>query len=760
VRRLRVNDDTPDGTYRILFDQSSMPLWVVAEETEEFLAVNDAVVAKYGWSRKELLCMRASDLLCHGEPLSSRAEYREYVPEGRPGVAVTGPHRHRRKDDARLDVRIEATRVTFEGRACLLCTVIDETGRRRLEERLEDSDRLWRALVDASPDVVLIVDPKGTVLFVNRVRTPFVGRTVVGAKIWDFAVDDSEARIRPVLRKLVETREAMRYEGPGLPAPDGTKLWYEVCAIPVVIDGSVERILWTATDITVRRIAVEKLAFQAALLSQVSQPVVATDGTGHVTYWSGAAERLYGWTQAEVLGKDVTELLRTKWLDPSGREGLIASVRATDAWQGELGHVTKRGEEIVVEVSVRLQRDEKHAVVGTIAVMSDVTARKSLEGQLRQSQKLEAIGLLAGGVAHDFNNLLAIIMGFSESSMRKLPPGHPIAEELREVIEAARRGGELTRKLLAFSRKQVMRPGALDVHTAVESFTRLLQRVVGEDVEVCVEREEGALVVRADDVQLEQVLLNLCTNARQAMPEGGRLLLRTRAAPLDAAFVARHPWSRAGSFAEIIVSDTGVGMDEATRARMFEPFFTTKPEGTGLGLATAYGIVQQHGGFVNVESAPGAGTTFRVYLPIVSGSAAHVASKARAVAEGARGDELILLAEDEPSLRLLVTTTLQNLGYRVIATGDGEEAVREFGLRSADIALAVLDVVLPRLDARQAYEQMRIIRPDVKVLFMTGYAPESTRMGALLKGAKIPLLEKPFLPSALAERVRGAIDGA
>jgi CheY-like chemotaxis protein len=228
----------------------------------------------------------------------------------------------------------------------------------------------------------------------------------------------------------------------------------------------------------------------------------------------------------------------------------------------------------------------------------------------------------------------------------------------------------------------------------------------------------------------------------------------------DEAFVARHPWSRVGTFAEIVVSDTGVGMDDATRAHVFEPFFTTKREGTGLGLATVYGIVQQHGGFVHVESVPGAGTTFRVFLPSSHDATPVVESRPSARHHGgARGHESILLAEDEPSLRLLCTSTLSELGYRVIPTGDGEEAVREYAQRSKDIALVVMDVVMPRLDAREAYERMRGIRPDVKVLFTTGYAPESTRLAELMLAQRMPILEKPFTPQALAAKVRSAIDG-
>jgi CheY-like chemotaxis protein len=243
------------------------------------------------------------------------------------------------------------------------------------------------------------------------------------------------------------------------------------------------------------------------------------------------------------------------------------------------------------------------------------------------------------------------------------------------------------------------------------------------------------------------------------MPGGGRLRLRTGSTSFDDAFVRRNPWARAGSFAELAVADTGVGMDEATQARAFEPFFTTRPEGTGLGLATVYGIVQQHRGFVHLESSPRAGTTFRVYLPLATSESLpppSLSPQPRDIGRGGR--ELILLAEDEPSLRALVVATLSSIGYRVIATGDGEEALGEFERRSGDISLVVLDVVMPRMDACTAYERMRAIRPDVRVLFVTGYAPESTRLGEILRGAHGHLLEKPFTPQTLSAKVRRILD--
>jgi PAS domain S-box-containing protein len=618
---------------------------------------------------------------------------------------------------------------------------------------------LWRALVEASPDVVLVVDPSGTILFANRLERYFMAGGIVGRKIWEFAVGDAVERLQSKLREVVETRKALYYENAGLRS-DGSPGWYDVRAIPVIVEGVIDRIVWSSTDVSERKNAAERLAVQAQILDQVSQPVIATTIDETISYWNEAAERAFGHAAKDAVGQHASRLLRTRWA-PGALEALTEALRSSkSAWQGEMTVHAKNGDIVVVDASVCLVRDEAGVPLHGLTVMQDVTVRRRLEEQLRQSQKMEAIGLLAGGVAHDFNNLLAVILGFSELAARKLPPGHPVASQLSEVFEAARRGGELTRKLLAFSRKQIIQLRPVDVGAQVEDFTRMIQRIVGEDVELVVERWPETLAVRADPTQLEQVLLNLCTNARQAMPEGGKLALSTRAVELDDVFAARHPWARAGSFAEITVTDTGVGMDAATQARIYEPFFTTKREGTGLGLATVYGIVQQHGGFLGVESAPGAGTTFRVYLPRTTDMThATKTNGASAPAPGElRGTEVILVAEDEPSLRALVTITLTDLGYHVIATRDGAEAVREFESHAADIDLVVLDVVMPRLDAREAYERIRVIRPDVRVLFTTGYAPASTRLAQLLESGKVPVLEKPFTPVALAAKVRSAID--
>jgi PAS domain S-box-containing protein len=493
-----------------------------------------------------------------------------------------------------------------------------------------------------------------------------------------------------------------------------------------------------------------------ALVEHGTDCIVVIGEDDAIQYASPALLRSLGYEVHEMVGVSATSFLHPE--DAPSVDGIRDSP-AGDCVHGTVRLRHKDGSWRWHEGTARnLLADP--AVRAYVCNRRDVTERRQLEEQLRQSQKMEAVGLLAGGVAHDFNNLLAAILGFAELGMRKLEEPHPVRSHLREVVEAARRGAELTRKLLAFSRKQLIQPCPVDVHESVAGFTRLFQRLLGEDVELVVERSPAPVVVLVDPVQLEQVLLNLCTNARQAMPGGGQLRLSTRRLEIDESFVQRHPWSRVGSFAEIAVSDTGVGMDEQVRIRIFEPFFTTKPEGTGLGLATVYGIVEQHGGFVHVRSSRADGTTFLVYLPEAVGTAVRSSVPPSSPEHRrAHGDEQILLAEDEPALRRLVTATLTDLGYRVIATGDGEQAVLEFERCPQDIALVVLDVVMPRLGAREAYERMRAIRPDVKVLFTTGYAPESTRLAELLASEHCPVLEKPFTTHGLAAKVRLAIDG-
>ena len=491
------------------------------------------------------------------------------------------------------------------------------------------------------------------------------------------------------------------------------------------------------------------------LFDAIPLPIVVWEGaTGRYLAVNDSAVKKYGWSRDEFLQMTIFDVRSPE--DAARLKEEIKALHSQNFSAGVWTHLNRAGEAFDVDVTT-------HAVEfagrsARLAVLDDVTERRRLEEQLRQSQKMEATGLLAGGVAHDFNNLLGVVIGATELA-RRTSPSLVGSAYLDEIDAAAKRGAELTRKLLAFSRKQVLKVRALDLGATIGEFVPLLRRVIREDIELVVRRPPQPLAVMADALQLEQVLLNLCTNARQAMPSGGRIVIDLRHSRFDARRVSREPWASIGDYAEVRVVDTGVGMDEATRARIFEPFFSTRSEGTGLGLAMVHGIVHQHRGFLHVESRPGEGTTVRVLLPLAKAAERDEPRRVSHTPMPGAG-ETILLAEDEPALRRLLASTLVELGYEVVVAENGEEAVRTFEARRGRIALAILDVVMPILGGLQACKRMRELEPGVKVIFMTGYAPESAQMSEFLTGGGHALLTKPFTLKELGRKVRDTLDEA
>ncbi len=402
-------------------------------------------------------------------------------------------------------------------------------------------------------------------------------------------------------------------------------------------------------------------------------------------------------------------------------------------------------------------RDAATSVVDFLSIVFEADRRRHVEDQLRQSQKMEAIGLLAGGVAHDFNNLLGVITGYAEIVAESLPDAHQGREDCQKIITAANCAADLTRKLLAFSKRQILQVKLFDLNDILGEFSRMLNRIVGEDIEVHITRHADKLTVKADAGQLEQVLLNLCSNSRQAMQDGGSLTIETGRQELTAAQAQQRSHAAPGAYATLRVTDTGLGMDEATLARIFEPFFTTKAQGTGLGLATVYGIVQQHNGFIDVISTPGRGTTFTIHLPLQAPQPKP--SEIDALAKKPRGGtETILIAEDERMLRDLIAESLGQLGYRITTVADGEEAVREFERRPDEIDLAILDTVMPRVSGADAYVQMRAVKPHLKAIFISWYAADGARLAELLETERLSFIQKPFSPRVVALKVREVLE--
>jgi PAS domain S-box-containing protein len=400
-------------------------------------------------------------------------------------------------------------------------------------------------------------------------------------------------------------------------------------------------------------------------------------------------------------------------------------------------------------------------IAGVFGVARDITDRKAIEEQFRQAQKMEAVGRLAGGVAHDFNNILTAILGTCQLLERALPPHSPARDDVSEIRRAGLRAADLTRQLLAYSRRQVLAPKVLSLNGVVRGLELMLRRLLGEDVELVTSLAPDLGAVRADPGQVEQVILNLAVNARDAMPHGGQLTLATARVDLDAKAVQEHSGTAPGCYAALDVRDTGIGMPPEVRAHLFEPFFTTKEvgKGTGLGLATVYGIVKQSGGFISVVSEVGDGATFRVYLPRVEGVPASEEAPAHASpGTSFRGSETVLLTEDEEAVRQLGRRALESEGYTVLAAASGRDALAFLGRHDGAIDLLVTDVVMPGMGGRELAERLAVQRPDTPVLYISGYpGDESDERGALAPGAS--LLRKPFLPEELARKVREVLDG-
>ncbi|MHB1862863.1 MAG: PAS domain S-box protein [Gemmatimonadaceae bacterium] len=508
---------------------------------------------------------------------------------------------------------------------------------------------------------------------------------------------------------------------------------------------------------TARNRAEGVLRLRGAALNAVADAIFITDREGTVHWVNAAFTALTGYTDHEAVGRTPGDLIKSGVQDAAFYQGMWGTILAGETWRGDLTNRRKDGSQCVVELAITPVKNAAGAITHFVAIEHDLTQRRLLEAQFLQAQKMESVGRLAGGIAHDFNNLLTVINGTADLAAPQLPEAHPLADDLRTIREAGDRAAALTRQLLAFSRNQVMRLEIVNLNELAVGMRGMLQRLIGEDIEIVVVTAAELGNVRADPGQMEQVIVNLVVNARDAMPTGGRLAIETQNVDLDASFAAMRPSVRPGRHVMLAVSDTGVGMDQATLDRVFEPFFTTKErgKGTGLGLSTVYGIVKQNGGSIWVYSEPGAGTAFKIYLPRVD----EVAEPVRPVAQVGRvgGAETILVVEDELALRQLAERVLKAAGYSVLTAENGDVALSVLAHHDGPVHLMVTDVVLPGISGRDLAQRVAVAHPAVRVLYTSGYTDDTMLRHGIIESTT-RFVAKPYSVAQLRQAVRDALD--
>jgi len=863
----------------LLFENNPLPMWVFDLETLAFLAVNQAAIVKYGYSRDEFLRMTLQDI-------RPPEDIHALLPETRfrnTGLKTTGQWRHLRKDGTLINVEIAAHDFEWQGRRARLVVANDITERKRAEDAFQAERELLRTLIDNMPDYIYVKDASGRFVVANRALADLVGaRTpedLLGKTDFDFYAKELATTFFADEQAIIQSGKALVGKIEAVVDSEANAKWLSTSKVPLRDKrGQVVGIMGISRDVTNHKSAEDALResnqFLEALVDASPAGIVCVDRAGKVTLWNPAAERIFGWSEQELLGQplpvvpedkrkmygdlrasvflgesvssrevrarrkdgstfdaivslaplrnadgeirgamdialDITSSKQAEaqlrlqavaleiaanavvitdrsgtilWVNPaftaltgysskdavgktfrllnSGKhpksffEQMWKTILAGRVWHGEVINRRKDSALYTGEQTITPVRNERGEITRFVAIMQDVTERKQLAQQLSQAQKMESVGRLAGGVAHDFSNLLSVIIGYSDVLLMRPELDPQAHRQIDEIKRAGNRAASLTRQLLAFSRQQVLEPRILNLNSIVTDTEKMLRRLIGEDIEFQTKLDPDLGSVRADPGQVEQIIMNLAVNARDAMPDGGKFIIETSTVELDEDYALHHPPSVPGRYVLLSIADTGVGMDQETKAHIFEPFFTTKEpgKGTGLELSTVYGIVKQSGGYIWPYSEPGYGTQFKIYLPLVDRPAQRI-PPAELPSPDLGRSETVLLVEDEESLRTLIRCFLEEGNYTVLEGTNGVhacEVARQYG---KPIHLLLTDVVMPQMSGPILAATLAESQPDMKVLYMSGYAGRfGSDRGLLDSGSN--LLPKPFSRVTLLRKLR------
>ncbi len=628
----------------------------------------------------------------------------------------------------------------------------------RTAEALQESEKRYRRLFESAKDGILILDADtGKVVDVNPFLLQLLGYSydaIYGQYIWELGVFKDIAASKDAFKAL-QDNEYIRYDDLPLETLDRRPIAVEFVSNVYLVDHS-KVIQCNIRDITERKRAAAEHKRLMAAIEQAGEAIVITDAQGIIQFVNPAFERTTGYSREEAIGRNHS-ILKSGQQDELFYRNLWDSISGGRTWEGHMVNKRKDGTLYTEEMTISPVRNDSGRIVNYVAVKRDITEHLRLTAQFQQAQKMEAVGLLAGGVAHDYNNMLGVILGYTELALNKVDPAQPLHADLEEIYKAAIRSADITQQLLAFARKQTIIPVVLDLNQNVESMLKMLRRLIGEDIELAWLPEAGLCPVKMDPVQVGQILANLCINARDAITDVGKITIETGNTVFDETYCAHHAGFVAGEYVMLAVSDDGCGMDKETLDHIFEPFFTSKGVGlgTGLGLSTVYGIVKQNNGFINVYSEPGEGTTFKIYLSRYEGQPVDTKRERAAKIPLSHG-ETVLVVEDEPALLTMTQMMLEKLGYRVLTASTPGEAIGLAKEHTSEIKLLITDVVMPEMNGRHLAEQLQSLYPGIKILFMSGYTADViVHRGVLDQG--VNFIQKPFSMKDLAIKVRDAV---